>query len=105
MYLSSHKRREDVEKDRFVLNKYQFPKGRIFYRHQDKWDPIIIKAKPDVIIEDDCESIGGDSYITYQNISSELKSKIKSIIVKEFGGIDHLPDDISKLMLFKIFPK
>ena len=40
MYLSSHKRGEDVEKDRVVLNKYRFPKGPIFYRHQKEWDPI-----------------------------------------------------------------
>lgn len=52
---------------------------------------------PDILIEDDCESIGGEKEMTYPNIKDELKNKIKSIVVKEFKGIDHLPDDIEEL--------
>jgi len=50
---------------------------------------------PDIIIEDDCESIGGKYEMTYTHIKPELKKRIKSIVVEEFGGIDHLPDNIS----------
>ncbi len=50
------------------------------------------------IIEDDCESIGGEKEMTYPGIKSELKTRIKSIVVKEFGGIDHLPGDVSALV-------
>src|SRR3989344_7038428 len=32
LYLSSHETAEDVEKDKFVLEKYDFPKGQIFFR-------------------------------------------------------------------------
>src|SRR3989344_8587439 len=32
LYLSSYEIAEDVEKDRLVLEKYDFPKGQIFYR-------------------------------------------------------------------------
>jgi hypothetical protein len=32
--------------------------------------------------------------MTYPHLKPELKAKIKSIVVKEFGGIDHPPDDI-----------
>jgi hypothetical protein len=46
----------------------------------------------DVLIEDDCESIG-PGQITYPLIPSAARAHIKSIIVPEFGGIDHLPDD------------
>lgn len=52
---------------------------------------------PDIIVEDDCESIGGKEEMTYSHIRQDLKVKIKSVVVKEFEGIDHLPDKISDL--------
>jgi len=52
---------------------------------------------PDILIEDDCESIGGQAEMTYLHIKPEFKKLIKSIPVKEFGGINHLPDDIKEL--------
>jgi len=56
------------------------------------------KVLPDIIVEDNCESIGGETELTYPGIRPELKSKVKSFVVKEFGGIDHLPDNIAELM-------
>ncbi|MFH1564916.1 MAG: hypothetical protein ABIC82_03640 [bacterium] len=32
--------------------------------------------------------------MTITNVKPEIKQKIKSICVKEFKGIDHLPDNI-----------
>ena len=52
---------------------------------------------PDVLIEDDCEGIG-PGQITYPQIPSAARARIKSIIVPEFGGIDHLPDDPQALL-------
>jgi hypothetical protein len=100
-YLSSHKNAKDVEKDKFVLEKYGFPDGQIFYRrNREEYKDVIerIRPLPDVIVEDDCESIGGKVEMTYPNLKPELKNRIKSIVVKEFGGIDHIPDKISELM-------
>ncbi|MFX0082865.1 MAG: hypothetical protein ACFE94_14030 [Candidatus Hodarchaeota archaeon] len=98
LYLSSHLNLENVKKDEIVLKKYKFPEGPIFYRWKRKdWNLTIEKAKPDIIIEDDCESIGGTSQMTYPNLQPELQSKITSIVIKEFGGIDHLPNNIYKL--------
>jgi hypothetical protein len=77
VYLSSHKRDEDVEKDKLVLQKYGFPDGPIYHR------------------------IGGEKEMTYPHIKPELKNQIKSIVVNEFGGIDHLPDEISALMTWE----
>ena len=102
-YLSSHKNAEDVEKDKFVLKKYAFPDGQIFYRRNiEEYKDVVEKIRPlpDVIVEDDCESIGGKVEMVYPNLRQELKSKIKSIVVKEFGGIDYLPDRISELMKY-----
>lgn len=99
LYLSSHETYEDVKKDKFVLKKYGFPDGQIFYcKKGEDWQNVIEKAKPDVIIEDDCESIGGESEMAYPNLKPKLKAKIKSIVVKEFSGINYLPDKISVLL-------
>lgn len=100
-YLSSHKNGKNVEKDEFVLNKYAFPNGQIFSRrNREEYKDVVerIRPLPDVIIEDDCESIGGKVEMVYPNLKPELKNRIKSIVVKEFGGIDYLPDKISELM-------
>ncbi len=99
-YLSSHKNAKDVEKDKSVLKKYAFPDGQIFYRrNREGYKDVVerIRPLPDVIVEDDCESIGGTVEMVYPNLRPTLKNKIKSIVVKEFGGIDYLPDRISEL--------
>lgn len=99
-YLSSHKKAEDVEKDKTVLKKYKFPEGKIFFRENgEEYNEVAERIMPDIIIEDDCESIGGEKEMTYPHIKPELKARIKSIVVKEFGGIDHLPDKVSELLL------
>ncbi len=50
------------------------------------------------LIEDDCESIGGEKEMTFFHLKPESKSKIKSIVVREFKGIDHLPENLSDLI-------
>lgn len=100
-YLSSHRNAKDVEEDRAVLKKNAFPDGQIFYRrNREEYKDVveIIRPLPDVIVEDDCESIGGKAEMVYPNLRPELKNKIKSIVVKEFEGIDHIPDSISELV-------
>jgi len=98
LYLSSHESAEDVEKDKYVLDKYNFPKGQIFYRQNGQsYKDIAEKIIPDVLIEDDCESIGGEKEMTITFVKPEIKQKIKSVVVKEFGGIENLPDKLSDL--------
>lgn len=99
LYLSSHETAEDVEKDKSVLEKYGFPKGQIFYRQNgESYKDIAEKIIPDVLIEDDCESIGGEKEMTITFVKPEIKQKIKSIVVKEFSGIDNLPDKTDELL-------
>jgi len=98
VYLSSHKRVEDVEIDRAILQSHDFPEGQIFFREGgEQYNDVAERVLPDILIEDDCESIGGQKEMTYPHVKPELKARIKSIVVREFGGIDHLPDDISAL--------
>lgn len=98
MYLSSHENQQDLEKDKLVLKRYYFPKGKIYWRQNgESYADIVEKTMPDVLIEDDCESIGGEKEMTYTNIKPELKAKIRQIVVKEFQGINRLPDDLKHL--------
>ncbi len=98
IYLSSHESEADVEKDKSVLRKYDFPEGQVLYRKNgESYKDITEKIIPDILIEDDCESIGGEKEMTITFVKPDIKEKIKSVVVKEFQGIDHLPDDIKSL--------
>ncbi len=98
LYLSSHETAADVDKDKIVLEKYDFPKGQVFYRQNgESYKNIAERIIPDVLIEDDCESIGGEKEMTITFVKPEIKQKIKSIVVKEFNGIDNLPDNLMDL--------
>ncbi len=100
-YLSSHKSTRDVEIDRSVLNKYGFPDGQIFFRRsREEYKDVVerIRPLPNLIVEDNCESIGGEVEMVYPNLKPEVKDKIRSLVVKEFQGIDRIPDKISESM-------
>ncbi|HEU5369197.1 MAG TPA: hypothetical protein VFU69_12070, partial [Ktedonobacterales bacterium] len=98
IYLSSHKRQNDVDKDQAILSAYGFPAGQVVFRQPDEsYQDVAGRVLPDVLIEDDCESINGQAEMTYPQIRPELQASITSIVVKEFGGIDHLPDDLAAL--------
>jgi hypothetical protein len=97
-YLSSHRNPDDIAADERVLRKHGFPSARLLARRSGQsYGDLAARERPDVLIEDDCESIGPDQ-ITYPQIRADLRSRIKSIVVPEFGGIDHLPDDLQDLL-------
>jgi hypothetical protein len=97
-YLSSHRNPDDVALDVLVLRTHDFPAGRVFARLPgETYGDIAGREAPDVLVEDDCESIGADQ-ITYPQIAPSVQARIKSIIIPEFGGIDHLPDDPQALL-------
>lgn len=99
LYLSSHKNAKEVEKDKFVLKKFGFPDGQVFFRQKgEQYKDIAERIVPNILIEDDCESIGGKKEMTITYVKLDLKKKIKSIVVKEFAGIDNLPDRIFYLL-------
>ena len=99
LYLSSHENAEDVEKDKIVMVKYNFPKRPGFFRQAgESYKDIAEKIIPDILIEDDCESIGGEKEMTITFVKPEIKQRIKSIFVKEFSGIDNLTDKIAELL-------
>ena len=93
--------KEGLAVDQEILRRYGFPKGKIYHRQVgESYAQITEKIMPDILIEDDCESIGGKKEMTITFIKPEIKQKIKSIVVKEFGGIDHLPNDLGELLKY-----
>ncbi len=97
-YLSAHKSAEAVRADKAVLKTCGFPDGPIYFRQtHEEYRDLAERIRPDILIEDDCESVGGEKEMTYPHIRPDFREKIKSIVVKEFGGIDHLPGEISEL--------
>lgn len=82
-YLSSHEAVGDIKQDKFVLDKYNFSKGKIYWRQNGEQYKNV--AEPEM---------------TYPHIREDLKPKIKSIVVKEFQGIDHLPENLALLLKY-----
>ena len=94
--------KEGLKFDQQILDKYDFPKGQIYHREEgENYAQIAERIMPDILIEDNCESIGGEKEMTITFIKPEVKQNIKSIIVKEFGGIDHLPDNLNELIKYE----
>jgi len=91
--------KEGLKADAEILEKNHFPKGEVYHREDgESYGDIVIRVMPDVLIEDDCESIGGEIEMVSAQLGPQIKNKIKSIIVKEFVGIDHLTDDVNNLI-------
>jgi hypothetical protein len=104
VYLTSRTKPEEVQTIREVLRKYHFPQGELLSREPDEeYKDVAERVVPDIIVEDDCESIGEEEEMTCLRIRPELKARIKSVVVKDSEGIDHLPDDISKLLAYSRF--
>lgn len=99
-YLTSRKVPQEVADIKYILEKYNFPDNQnlLFRKQGEQYQDVAEKLMPDFIVEDDCESIGGEVEMTYPHIRPDLKARIKPIIVKEFGGIDHLPNNIYELL-------
>ncbi len=103
-YLSSHTTLGGVEKDQEVLHTYGFPEGEVFsHASGQSYQDLAETVLPDVLIEDDCESIGGESKMTITYVRPAYKQHITSIVVKEFEGIDHLPDTLAALKSYPLF--
>lgn len=99
-YLTSHRHPFHVAEDAAVLRRWGFPPGRVVARRGSQtYGDVAERELPDVLIEDDCESLDGTAEITASQIRPELQARIRSIVVPEFGGIDHLPDAPQALLV------
>lgn len=90
--------KEGLQFDQEILTRFGFSKGKIYHRREgETYSQIAEKIAPDILIEDDCESIGGTEEMTITFMKPEVRWRIRSIVVKEFCGIDHLPDGLTEL--------
>ncbi len=82
-----------------LLPRCGFPGSRLVNRSKNEpYAEIVERIKPEVLIEDDCASIGGTTQMCITHVKSEIKNTIKSIVIKEYSGIDHLPADVKTLV-------
>ncbi len=99
-YLSSQRDSAGIAADVSVLSRHGFPTGRVLARGPgESYGDVVERETPDVLIEDDCESIGAGE-VTYAQIRPDRRAQIKSIIVPEFGGIGHLPESALELLSY-----
>ncbi len=98
-YLSSKRDRESLDRVRKALKDGGAPDGELFFRQgSEHYGQAAERSHPDVIVEDDCKSIGGAVEMTYPKLSPESRTRTSSVVVAEGGGIDHLPNDPAELI-------
>lgn len=96
-YLSSQRAPAVLALDLAVLQRYGFPAGAVHSRWPgESYGDVVVRVLPDVLIEDDCESIGA-AEISYAQIPAGVRAGIRSVVVREFEGIDHLPENPAAL--------
>lgn len=101
MYITSRKKLKEVQEIKEILIKNNFSGRYLYYRNKkQKYKDIVELVAPNILIEDNCRSIGGKWQMCITYVKSEVKEKIKSIVVKEFTGIDDLPLLLPDLLKF-----
>lgn len=73
------------------LDELGFVGSMVGYRQKYQDYTTLIKEElPDILVEDDCKSVGGQTSMCSYNLPDNVKNEIKIIKVKEFGGIDNV---------------
>jgi hypothetical protein len=97
-YLGPSRKPENMEKNERLLRRLDFPPGPLYHRSpNESYAQVVERVHPDVYVEDDCESIGGEAEMATPHLGAKTRSRIACIVVPEFGGIDHLPDNPTEL--------
>ncbi len=97
VYCTSRRKKQAIDIAE-ILKKYNFAGTKLYYREKGQtYKDLVEEVVPNVLIEDDCRSIGGKWQMCITKVDPKVKAKIVSIVVKEFGGIDHLPKTLSDL--------
>ena len=60
------------------------PEGELFYRRENEHNgQAAERADADIIVEDDCESIGGPARMTYPKLGPDSKARTKLVVIPE----------------------
>lgn len=57
-------------------------------RRGEQYADVVLRVHPDILVEDDCSSIGGAAEMCVTKLPQNERERIRSIVVPEFGGID-----------------
>jgi hypothetical protein len=99
VYLSSHRRRDGIRADTTVIRRYGFPPGPVHGRQEgEDYGPLVTRLGLDVLVEDDCESIGGAAQTCTAQLGSAGRQSVRCVVLPEFSGLTRLPDDPAELL-------
>ncbi len=96
-YLTSQRCDQEPQAVEATLRRFRFPSGKLYYREEgEEYVDVVRRVGPDILIEDDCRSIGWQEVITPK---LQPGWNVHGVVVPEFGGLAHLPDDPQQLRL------
>ena len=99
VYLSSHRRRDDISADESVIRRHGFPPGPVHAREEgEDYGALVARLGLDALVEDDCESIGGAAQTCAFQLSSTGRRPVRCVVLPEFRGLEALPDDPADLL-------
>jgi hypothetical protein len=99
VYLSSHRRPEDIRADESVICRRGLPAGPVYGRRQgEDYGPLVERLGLDVLVEDDCESIGGAAQTCASQLGPAGSRSVRCIVLPEFSGLTDLPDNPAQLL-------
>jgi hypothetical protein len=99
VYLSSHRRPDGIRADESVIRRHGFPAGPVHGRQEgEDYGPLVERLGLDVLVEDNCESIGGTARTCASQLSSAGRQSVLCVIMPEFSGLAGLPDNPARLL-------
>ena len=99
IYLSSHRRPDDIRADESVIRRHGFPAGPVHGRREgEDYGPLVERLGLDVLVEDDCESIGGAAHMCAAQLSTSGRQSVRCVVLPEFSGLAGLPEDPAELL-------
>lgn len=94
IYLCSYVRKNRYRFIKSIMDYYKVKYTQILCRDKgEQYCDLVERVRPDILIEDDCASIGGEKEWCITNVREDIRKNIKSIIVEEFRGIDHIDNE------------
>ena len=91
IYLLSYVKKKRYAFIKSIIDSYKIKYTELLCRDKkESYSDLVERICPDILIEDDCKSIGGEKHWCITNVNKEIRNNIKSIIVEEFKGIDEV---------------
>lgn len=98
VYLSSHRDSDCILADESVILRYGFPAGPVHGRREgEDYGALLERLGVDVLVEDDCESIGGAAQTCAAQLSPTARQSVRCVVLPEFLGLAGLPGDPAEL--------